>query len=271
MGMKLAAIFCVWNDWDMLAYAANNIRPVVDGVIIVGSVMSNYKYPSRIPDEFYSELHHFEPDFIFGSSVSDNETAKRNSGLRKAREEGYTHFIMMDADEFYVREDFIKEKQRFDNPELAGLVCASQVYFKSPRLTIGLDTTRVPFIHKITHTLKHEFNRRYPFAWDGRDIRIDPTRSLNINEGVEWSNIVMHHYSWVRKDYEIKIRNSTARANIERSTIRQDLMSAKEGYYVEFYGKTLIRASVDFNIPEFDVSDIHQPPAPEAWPKPKDS
>lgn len=245
--MKLAAIFCVWDDWDVLKFSVANIRPVVDGIIIVGSNYSNYAELSPIPPEWHTtELYIKEPVLVHAMHA---ETDKRNYGLSIAMEQGYTHFIMMDADEFYMQSEFLKEKQRFiDNPNLAGLVCASQIYFGSPQLTIGLDTTRVPFIHSILPSLKHEFNRKYPFAWDGREIRIDPTRSLNINCGVEWSNIVMHHYSWCRKDYAKKIRNSTARGNLERSTILQDLVEAKEGHFCQFYRKPLSRAIVDFGI-----------------------
>lgn len=253
--MKLAAIYNVWSDWDLLEKSVYHIHNLVDGVIVVSSEKSNYGEFSEIPN-YYLQSDFFnlfirEPQF---SHPMNSETDKRNFGLQKARDLGYTHFLMMDADEFYEPEPFLKEKQRFiDNPNLNGLVCASQVYFKSPTLTIGLDTTRVPFIHKITPTLKHEFNRRYPYAWEGRDIRIDPTRSLNINEGVEWSEIVMHHMSWLRKDYEKKIRNSTARHNIEKSTIREDLLLAKEGYFCKFYGKVLSTAPNQFNLPEYDV------------------
>lgn len=269
--MKLTAIYNVWHDYDWLKLSIDNIRPVVDNIIIVASEKSNYGEVSPIPTWLLegNDLVVFEPAH---AAPMKNETDKRNVGLAVARSQGYTHFIMLDADELYDRKQFTIEKQRFiDNPDLAGLVCASQVYFKSPQLTIGLDTTRVPFIHKITPTLRHEFNKFYPFAWEGKDIRIDPTRSLNINSGVEWSPIVLEHFSWVRKDIEIKIRNSTARANIERSTIRKDFAQAKEGYFCEFYGKTLIRASVDFNIPEFDVPDIQKPLATETSPKPEDS
>ena len=235
------------------------MRPLVDGVIIIGSNKSNYGEYSEIPkywidcgmgnDETYLFVQ--EPQF---SHPMNSETDKRNFGLQKARDLGFTHFLTMDADEFYEPEPFIKERQRFiDNPDLAGLVCASQVYFKSPTLTIGLDTTLVPFIHKITNGLKHEFNKRYPFAWSGRDIRIDPTRALSIDSGVEWSEIVMHHMSWVREDYDKKIRNSTARANIEKSTIKEDLLLAKDGYFCKFYGKVLSAAPNLFNLPEYDV------------------
>lgn len=261
--MKLCAIYNVWHDYDWLKLSIDNIRPLVDGIIIVASEKSNYGEVSEIPfcwmDE---ELVLYENKSIL--PPSSTETRKRNIGLDTARERGYTHFIMMDCDEFYHHDEFLNEKQRFiDNPDLAGLVCASRVYFGQPYLTIGLDITLVPFIHKITPTLKHDFNREYPYAWEGWKIRIDPTRSLNINAGVEWSPIVMEHYSWVRKDINVKIRNSSARANIERSTLRQDYLSAKEGYYVEFYKKALVRVPTLFNIPEFDVPDICKPLASE--------
>lgn len=257
--MKLAAIIMCWDDWEMLSHCIKNISPLVDGVIVVGSETSNYREYSKAPLYNPEEAFYYlkEPDLTVRPDV--NERDKRNYGLNIARNKGFTHFLMMDSDEMYKSEPFLKEKERFLNENLNGLVCASQVYFKSPKLTIGLDTTRVTFIHKITPNLRFEFNKQYPFAWEGNAIRIDPTRSLNINSGVEWSNIIMHHYSWVRKDYEKKIRNSTARTNIERSTIRQDLMLAREGYFCKFYNKTLSAATVDFNLPEFDVhEDIQQ-------------
>lgn len=248
--MKLGYAIIVWDDWEMCFNLIDHIKnnKLSDGIIVVYSEHSNYGEVSPRVYKDCSGVLFFqrEPQF---SHPMNSETDKRNFALQKLKENGFTHFIITDSDEYYHPEDFLKEKQRFiDNPDLQGLVCATQVYFKSPTLTIGLDTTLVPFIHKITPTLKHEFNRRYPFAWKGHEIKIDPTRSLNINSGVEWSDIVMHHYSWVRKDYAKKIRNSTARANIEKSTIRQDLEEAKEGYFCKFYQKTLHEAPNYFNL-----------------------
>jgi len=257
--MRLVAIYNVWDDWDLLSHSVKNISKSVDHVIVVYSDKSNYGEPSSelplnivVPDNV--SIIPFEP---IGNSQMEMETSKRNHGLHVARLRGYTHFLMMDADEFYHADDVSRGKEMFrKNPELKGIVVSSQVYFGSPELTIGLDTTRVPFIHKITRDLQHSFNRKYPFAWEGlREIRIDPTRSLNITDGVEFvPDIIMHHYSWVRKDYEKKIRNSTARANIEKSSIRQDLLLAKEGYYCNFYGKVLHRVPNYFNIPNYGVA-----------------
>lgn len=278
--MKLVAIYNTWGDFDLLQHSIKNIRPLVDAIIVVFSRTSNYgeelvgKDGSNI-DEWLDAgcpvwFVRKEPDNKI--NPMQNETDKRNFGLDFAKSmKRFTHFLTIDADELYEHEPFLKEKERFNNSNIKGLVCLCQTYFKSPTLTIGLDRTLVPFIHELTPTIQHAFNRSYPFAWRGRDIFIDPTRSLNISSGVEMSGLIMHHYSWVRKDIEIKIRNSTARANIERSTLRKDFALAKEGYFVEYYGKTLIRASVDFNIPEFDVPDIQKPLAAETSPQPEDS
>lgn len=257
--MKLAAIYNVWSDWDWLRLSVENIKRSVDGVIIVHSKSSNY---GEIDEGFQYQFDigiSGTSNFIFYPSnggANKNETNKRNYGLDIARKAGYTHFITMDADEMYHVEDILKAKELFQDPELNGLVCRIKTYFKSPTLTIGFDTTLVPFIHKITPELKHDFNRKYPFAWEGNSIRIDPTRSLNIDSGVKMCDVVMHHYSWVRKDYEKKIRNSTARANLERSTIREDLRLAKDGQFIKFYGKSLLRVEAEFEIPEMNVSDI---------------
>lgn len=255
--MRICAIYNVWADYDILKYSADNIRPVVDGIIIIYSEKSNYGelHKPVIGDlPGFAHCFHREPQH---KTPRESETDKRNYGLKKARELGFTHFVQMDADEFYKREEFSKDVEKFHvKPDLQGLVCASKVYFKSPKLTIGKDVTLVPFIHKLTPSIKNDFNKKYPYAWYSGKIRIDPTRSFNINSGVEWSEITMHHYSWVRSDYQKKIRNSTARANIERSDIVQDLVLAKAGYFCKFYGKTISRAENTFNLPEFDVLEI---------------
>lgn len=252
--MKIAAIYSVWADWDILKYSLKNVTPLVDGVIIVGSEYSNFGEFSHIPVEFYGlNLYIYEPKF---KNARDSETDKRNFGLGVARNLGFTHFLTIDSDEMYEANPFLSAVDLFKSkPDLQGLVCNCQTYFKSPKLTIGLDTTLVPFIHKLTPTIRHEFNKNYPFAWEGRNLRIDPTRSLNINKGVERTDLIMHHMSWVRKDYQKKIRNSTAKANLERSTILNDLVEAKEGGFCQYYGKPLVRATVDFNIPEYEFDE----------------
>lgn len=276
---KLCAIYTVWGDWDLLYYSHWGIKDLVDGVIIIYSETSNYGEQSRIRVVVDGVHFQFEPDLSLDPRT--NETDKRNYGLQKARELGYTHFIMMDADEFYLPEEFNAERKRIEDSigthkEIFGLVCRVKCYFQSPTLTIGYDTTLVPFIHKITPNLKFAFNREYPFAWtllDGipftqtKQIRIDPTRSMNISgdrANILWSEITMHHMSWIRSDIKKKIRNSTARMNIEKSTIVHDYLNARPGYYCQFYGKTLEECPNVFGLPE--IADASLRPQSEERP-----
>src|SRR6186713_298076 len=251
--MKLVAIYNCWSDWDWLDISVDKIAPLVDGFVIVASEKSNWGELSPIPSRWKDKVDIREPFF---NHPLNCETDKRNFGLQIAKQRGFTHFITLDCDELYETEAFLKAKERFHmEPDLQGLVCKTQVYFKSPKLTLGFDHTLVPFIHRLNPLIKHEFNKRYPYAWENGHLHIDPSRSLNINSGVKMDEAVMHHYSWVRSDYEKKIRNSTARNNILKDkTLLTSLRHGKEGDYIEFYRTRLARATVDFEIPEFHES-----------------
>lgn len=251
---KTAAIINFWDGGELLPYAVRNWFKCVDRVIIVFSDRSNYGETLNnteflnSPDFKNCDIYRCEPISL---QPADNERRRRNFGIDKARELGVTHFVMADVDEFYDPDEFKTELKRFENPNLKGLVCACQTYFAKPTLTIGIDqNTRVTFIHKLLPGLRFTWNKGFPFAWDN-GIKIDPTRQLNINDGVEWSNIVMHHYSWVRKDYQLKIRNSTARPNIEKQNIWEEIRTAKEGYFCFFYQKHLTTAPNRFNLPVY--------------------
>lgn len=251
--MILCAIYNCWNDWAFLKHSLKNITPLVEGVIIIGSNWSNHAEFSAIPQWVLEMPEFFLKEPSPTNSPMKSETDKRNYGLLKAKQLGYTHFLTIDSDELYIPDNFLNVKARIFKENLAGMVCPTRVYFGSPKLTIGFDGTLVPFIHKLTPNIQHSFNKLYPFAWDRKRIRVDPTRQLNITTGVDYTEeVVCEHYSWCRGDYQKKIRNSTARYNLERSTILNDLVQAKEGYFVEYYQKTLVRAGVDFEIPEYE-------------------
>jgi hypothetical protein len=251
--MRLAAIYCVWGDAnDLLQLSIDNIEPVVDGVIVVYSNTSNYGNTALVKCTPKPKVNYTNWEPNTARTPHDNETDKRNYGLNLARNSGYTHFIMLDADEFYEQSAFKIEKEYIEQNDVIGKVCKTKVYFKKPTLTIGFDHTLVPFIHKITPGLQFHFNHKtYPFAYDDQgNAHIDPTRRLNITRGIEWTSITMHHYSWVRSDYNIKIENSAASKNLKKSGIYSDLEKAAEGVYNEFYRKTLTTCDNLFNIPE---------------------
>lgn len=250
--MKLAAVFVVWADCiDLLPYAIDNIRPVVDGVIVVWSKASNHGREMEYALPEGCQLVQHEPTHRI---PNHNEIAKRNAGLEAVKKGGFTHFIMMDADEFYIQSEFRTKKQLIEEMVLAGSVCRIQTYFKSPTLTIGYDHTFVPFIHKVTPNLSYRLNfHGYPFAYVNKVPYIDPTRRLNITRGVEFLSITMHHMSWIRKDFKLKMENSSANLRGTRGEVMiEDLLNAEPGYFCKGYQRELTACENIFNLPTYD-------------------
>jgi hypothetical protein len=246
---RTAAIFCIWGDAnDMIHQAIENIVPCVEGVIVVYSNISNFgqELPVKMEKHPKTEWWNLEPGRAL--PPNKNETAKRNYGINIARKQGYTHFIVMDFDEFYLRDEFMQEKERIERDNLNGLVCRLKVHFKVPTLCCD-DHTLAPFIHKLgTDTASGDF-RQYPFAYDEKGhAHIDPTRRLNYYTGIQMSQIYMHHFSWVRSDFNVKIQNSAARYNLEKSSIYADLEAAAPGVYNNFYRQTLEECPNYFNL-----------------------
>ena len=154
--MKLAAVFVVWADCaDLLPFAVENIRPVVDEIIIVWSEKSNHGHVVEYSLPEHCTLVQCEPS---SRVPSHSELAKRNAGLEAVKQGGFTHFIMMDADEFYIKDEFEAQKKAIEEEVIYGSVCRVKTYFKSPTLTIGYDHTLVPFIHKVTPTINSKTN-----------------------------------------------------------------------------------------------------------------
>lgn len=243
--MRIVAIINFWDGHEVLPHAVKQWHKLNVDVIIVYSNTSNYRMirnnTALLTKPEYKDCILFKCEPLDSLQPVDNERRKRNYGLEKAKEMGFTHFITSDADELYESVDV--------DLDAAGTVVGCQTYFKSPTLTIGLDVTLVPFVHKITPTISHAWNRTYPYAFDINGIRIDPSRQLNINSGVQFRHdIVLHHMSWIRDNYDSKIENSTARNNIRRSTVLSDLEHAKPGYFCRFYQKTLTEAPNLFGI-----------------------
>jgi hypothetical protein len=250
--MRLVAIINAWSDTvELLPTCILNIAPVVNKVIVLYSEKSNKgNVDDRITELVFGNLPcqwvNVEPQV--GNSSHENELRKRNWGLKLAKEQRFTHFLMMDSDEFYIQDEVQKEKTRIEENNLNGLVCPLKVYIKSPTLWCE-DHTLVPFIQKLKPDTNFGHYPNYPFNQDGSgNSHIDPTRRVNHFDRVEMSEIFMHHFSYVRKDMELKINNSSANLNRSRANIYSDLENARSGYISKLYHKELKECENIFNI-----------------------
>lgn len=267
--MKLCSIISAWADTlCILPYAIENHLKFCDGVIVVWSLTSNHGAVDKRMLEFVAEHNWKNIPGCYGSGQPGkyenvlfhqiepvkklkpllNETRKRNVGLDVARREGYTHFFLADADELYIPAHVERDKKLFDDSQINGLVCQLMVYVGKPTLTCA-DTTLVPFIHKLRKDTTAGRFQHYPFTYDRkRNSHIDPSRRLNEKNGIIMSNTVMHHFSYLRADINLKIQNSTAKLKNREALIKRDIVNAAPGYVSELYHRPLQEVENYFEI-----------------------
>jgi len=256
--MKLAAIFNIWEDNIEMLISAIRAMPA-DYFIYVWSTKSNRGNEPKNPyywditfyglSSFQAERSHFiqcEPVNL--SDPHDSEIRKRNIGIEKAKELGCTHFIMMDSDEFYHPLEFIETKEWIDQTGINGVVHPIKVYVGKPTLWCE-DHTLVPGIQKLIPDLQMGSFKKYPFAYDDHgNAHIDPTRRTNVMTGIEISPYHMHHMSYVRRDIDLKINNSSANLRRSADKIKRDIANAAPGYMSEIYHQELKECPNYFDI-----------------------
>lgn len=244
--MILASIINIWDGVELLQYAVRSTASDVQLFVIVYQTESNFgeKYDPYPEIEAVTEMFPHKKFvsvrydvLIYGGT--ENEKNKRNLGIQIARQYGATHFLFQDADEVY--ENFTEAVKAYENAQKDGSVCRIITYFRFPILRFeNPDNYFVPFIHKLNSETRAGTSN-YPFY-------VDPTRSVNC-ENIAELDIFMHHFSWIRNNIDRKIRNSSARDNINRTKIRQDYELASPGYYVEdIFKQKLVEVPNKFNI-----------------------
>jgi hypothetical protein len=205
---KLGAAYNVFDGLELLKASINSIRDHVDYICIVFQDISNYGNPLKTN---YSLLLNLGVDIQFYApnltlSPAWNEIRKRNIGREMCKAAGCTHFMTIDADEFYLPEEFKRAKEIAFNFDSSA--CQMLTYYKTPEYILDPpEAYYVPFIYKLDN---REFSRNMYFP-----VMADPTRKLKAGKIHLFprNELQMHHLSYVRNDIRQKLENSTARGN----------------------------------------------------------
>lgn len=255
--MKLVSIISAWADTlSLLPKCIENHLQFCDGVIVCWSSTSNHGIKDDRMLEFVAtqqferaQFQQIEPLLHRAGSCLQNETRKRNAGIQLARQNGFTHYIIADADEFYRPEDVGKDKAIFSHDSVRGVVCKIRVFIGKPTLWCVDQNTVIPFIHKLDkETYVGKFNE-YPYAYKATGhAQIDPSRRPNEIKGIVMSDTECYHMSYVRENIDLKIRNSTANLVRMEQVIKQDIRLASVGYRSLIYHQHLKECENHFGL-----------------------
>lgn len=227
--MTVGVSYSFFDSEELLSFSVDSIREKVDYVNVVFQEVSNHGNKatneakelllSLYKDKKVDDIIIYNPNLSISPSI--NELNKRNLGLYKARERGLSHFMCMDADEFYDTNEFLNAKEQIIKNDYDATVCTILNYFKEPTIRFDkIDNYYVPFIYKIRNNTEFILNCPFP-------VLADPTRKMPAQNfyAFKEEEVVMHHFSYVRKNILNKLTNSSARVNFDRY-INQ---------YVEYY------------------------------------
>lgn len=220
--MKLGATYNCFSATEHIVDSITRIRKSVDFIVLV--VSSNAFYSGSPYELSEHDRHQYNEllkiglvDHIYFTPAEgiSSEMDNRNIGKSILESHGCTHFIFMDEDEMYVPEQFDLAKQYVIDYKPVSSCCVVWDYWKHrTNLCVDAPMYYVPFIQRIDRPIGI-----YPYRVDSTrgvlcstsEVRRFPTESL-----------VMHHYSYIRKDIRRKLFSSSS-ATIMNAQNRENL------------------------------------------------
>lgn len=214
---KLGITYNIFDGVEFLPSSLCSVRKRAGYINVVYQTISNFGEPAPAGDlaileqlkseKLIDKIIIYKPDLSF--KPGKNETIKRNIGLQDCKKNRCTHHLNMDADEYY-RDSELEHAIDFIIDKNFGVTCCAQYFYiqqpiyrsKWPKLS-----TFVPFICKISRFTKLVGSDAQKFCL------VDPTRMVSRTNKSAWffapDKICMHHMQFVRKDFQIKFRNSS--------------------------------------------------------------
>jgi len=221
--MKLAAGYIVFDGLETLEPSIRAVRPNVDLVIVSyqrvswgGTQCSEALIPTLQMLKAEGLIDHLieftkfipsaliKPAEVMGAKRF--ELNKRQECLNYAVQNKCTHYLSMDADEFYRKDEFAKAKEKIEREKIDA-TAVEYINYVSPTLHRGYARWKVPFIYRITRNTRHHVMQAH---FSG----IDPTRGM-VDDSytkaivLDRDLISMHHMEMVRENLAEKYRASS--------------------------------------------------------------
>lgn len=219
--MKIGLSYNLFDGEELLESSIFCIRNCVDYISVVYQKNSNYNSNCN-PDlinilnnlrfsGLIDEIVEYKPDFQL--LPWQNELKKRNIGLNLSKLNNCSHHLTFDTDEFFDNSQFTNMLDVVVSGDYDSSVCKTKIFYKSSKFQLDVDIdTQVPLLYKISEQSEFIHNHEFP-------VLVDPTRRMKPGKCKIFKpeEIIMYHMSYVRRDLEKKLINSSARVNFEDS------------------------------------------------------
>lgn len=236
--MKLALLYTIWSgdDMEMLSRSIKQHEPQVTDVFLFIQATSNKGEYYPINLDFNYTI--WEPNLEL--DAKENERIKHNLMIQTVKKLGFTHFIICACDHFYTPEQFEVAKKFHQSNDIDVSLTFMRTYYKHENWYIEpMERYCMPFIHKMHPNTEITNDIDYPEL-------VDPSVKVNTSEKIHvfaLDEVLLHHYSMVRKDIKKKIMNSASINNWNEKQIKKfisEYENAKIGDKLSYFKNATI-------------------------------
>ena len=230
--MKLGVTYSLFDGEELLPFSILSIRPHVDYINVVfqehswfGDKCTPLVRPmladlknKRMIDNI---IEYPFRDFGNRQKMAWYVIEKKTLGLNELKQNGCTHCMMMDTDEFYFADEFAEAKRLIAEKHITHSACSIYQYRHFPELRFrDVSTLAVPFIFELrSDSVLTPFHNLPCYCDDLRALRFNPMR----DKFYYFNSLCMHHMSGIRFDFDKKTRASFNNVTAEGHALMKNL------------------------------------------------
>ncbi|MBI3332947.1 MAG: glycosyltransferase family 2 protein [Candidatus Omnitrophica bacterium] len=205
--MRIAAVFCVYNEQEYLEYAVRSILPGVERVVICLGLAPYTAYnpnsrevsrPDDRTEAIADALAKAHPNVTVLKGIWASEIDHRNAGLELCLQDGTDYYWLVDGDEVY-REDHLRRiRQEIEaHPETGTFIVKCHIFWRgfSYRIPAQELSWRPRRIFKLTRFRKI-LGLKFPYRL--RFVGQNEMNSLGKVVEIPPDQAVFYHFSYAR-------------------------------------------------------------------------
>ena len=214
-GMRIAAVYSVYNEEEYLEYSIRSIYPFVDQIVILLGTAPWSAYNPHVRAAFnqpdgteaiVDRLAHSDRKFVVQKGLWDSEIAQREAGMRYCVDTGFDYYFLVDGDEMY-RPDHLQviRDEIEQHPEVGTFHIKCTVLWRSFRYRIpywGVKWT--PWrVFKITRS-RRVLGMFLPYRC--RITGPNRTNSLGLRHLIPPHKAVFYHMGYARTEQRMRLK-----------------------------------------------------------------
>ena len=210
MKIRIAAVYCVYNEEEYIEYSIRSIHDFVDRIYVLLGQAPYSAYNARAREEFgrpdrtasiVAALARQHPKIELVTGVWSSELEHRNAGVRLCRREGHEYYFLVDGDEVYradhldnLREDLLAR------PGVGQFIVKCDLFWRSFRYRVpSAELAWMPRrVFKLTRWSSLG-KSPLPLPMRSRFIGNNKTNSWGPVYHLDPQRVIFYHFSFARR------------------------------------------------------------------------